>query len=224
MELSYYKYNYLFKPLIGIYLRFTTRTSHDGFKLRISPGVFHPGFFFSTNFFYTFISDLQLNNKNFLELGCGSGLLSLLAFRMGAKVTSVDINPTAVKDTVYNFETNFKEKPSVSVIESDLFNNLTTQTFDIIIINPPYFFKKATQAHEMAWYCGENGEYFEKLFRTLNDHIHKDSEVYLSLADNCDIAKIKEIAVKHGFAFRLAAQKKVKWEMNYIYNIIRTGT
>jgi 2-polyprenyl-6-hydroxyphenyl methylase/3-demethylubiquinone-9 3-methyltransferase len=38
-----------------------------------------------------------LRDRSFLDLGCGSGLFSLTAYRMGARVTSVDIDPDSVK-------------------------------------------------------------------------------------------------------------------------------
>ncbi|MCS7184811.1 MAG: 50S ribosomal protein L11 methyltransferase, partial [bacterium] len=38
----------------------------------------------------------ELKNKSFLDAGCGSGLFSLAALRLGAKVTSFDIDNEAV--------------------------------------------------------------------------------------------------------------------------------
>lgn len=38
-----------------------------------------------------------LRGKTFLDLGCGSGLFSLAAHRLGARVTSVDIDPDSVE-------------------------------------------------------------------------------------------------------------------------------
>ena len=38
-----------------------------------------------------------LRGKSFLDLGCGSGLFSLAAYRLGAAVTSVDLDPESVR-------------------------------------------------------------------------------------------------------------------------------
>src|SRR5262249_15904890 len=41
----------------------------------------------------------DLTDKTFLDIGCGSGIHSLAASRLGAKVTSVDIDPASVEAT-----------------------------------------------------------------------------------------------------------------------------
>lgn len=82
---------------------------------------------------------MPLKGKKFLELGCGSGLISIAAAKKGARVTASDINPVAVEFLVKNSEEN---KVEIEVIESDLFNDIPKQPFDIIAINPPYY-KKA---------------------------------------------------------------------------------
>jgi len=51
------------------------------------------------------------------DLGCGSGLLSLLAARLGARVTAVDLNPLCVELTRHNLSLNGL---SAEVIEGDL--------------------------------------------------------------------------------------------------------
>ena len=40
------------------------------------------------------------------------------------------------------------------------------------------------------------------------------------LAENCEIDRIKKIAEDHGFKFELLQQQKIKWELNYIFEII----
>lgn len=203
-----------------LYLRFNVGYRHDEFTLRVFPGVFHPGIYFSTGCLYNFIKSNELRNRSFLELGCGAGLISMLAFRMGANVTAVDVDPLAVKNTSSNFATNFNTATGYTIIQSDLFLNLSEKKFDIITINPPYFFKKVEANSQYAWYCGENGEYFEKLFTGLPHHIYPESSIWMILADNCDRDRISAIAAAHGFVMNVVSEKKIKWEMNYIYEIL----
>src|SRR5690606_25215055 len=82
-----------YKPLLKLYLRTEPTVNYDGFRLKVLRGVFHPTLYFSTTYLYWFLSGLNLNGTKFLELGCGSGLLSMLALRKGANVTCVDLNP-----------------------------------------------------------------------------------------------------------------------------------
>src|SRR3989338_8693399 len=71
-----------------------------------------------------------------LDMGCGSGLLSIVANRVGASVTSCDINPEAVEATIQNAERN---NASLRVLHSNLFSSIPdSEKFDIIVFNPPY--------------------------------------------------------------------------------------
>jgi ribosomal protein L11 methylase PrmA len=53
-----------------------------------------------------------LENKSFLDIGCGSGLSSLAAYKMGAcSITSVDIDPLNIENT--NFLKNKFNVPEI---------------------------------------------------------------------------------------------------------------
>jgi len=70
------------------------------------PGVFHPGLFFSTKLLIEYISEYDLNDKNILELGAGSGLISVYCAKLKANVTASDINPIAVENINQNAKLN----------------------------------------------------------------------------------------------------------------------
>lgn len=210
----------LVKPLLSAYLRRERAYRYKGFSLRISPGVFHPAFFFSSKYLFEFIDRLKLDGKACLEIGCGSGLLSLLMASKTGRVTAIDISAQAVKDTINNFERNkARLAGNYQVLQSDLFTELPPQAFEVIVINPPYFFNEAVQESQHAWNCGPNGEYFEKLFSGLANYIHAQSEVYMILADNCDIDRISAIARSHKFNLVLQEKKKIWWEVNSIFRV-----
>lgn len=215
------KYATIFlKPYLTWYLKKERITHLRGFKLTVKPTVFHPKYFFSTTYLVDFVSRLNLANKTFLEIGCGSGLISLEAYRHKAKVSCCDINEAAIISTTQNLEFNFKStKPDFYIYKSDVLEAVPKMPFDYIVINPPYFFEDVTSDSQLAWNCGKNGEYFKKLFSQLHGFIHKESQVYMILADNCDIKRIKEIAVMKHFNLSLEEQKKIKWEVNYIFKI-----
>jgi len=82
------------------------------------------------------ISALPLKGRSFIEVGCGTGLISLAAARAGAVVTAVDISPQAIAATQKNFLANGLKG---EVLLSDLFTNLQGRKFDVAVINPPYF-------------------------------------------------------------------------------------
>ena len=185
-------------------------------RLEIPPQVFHPGFFFSTRLLLQYISALALPGQRFLELGAGSGLISIQAAKKGALVTATDINPVVIDCLRRNCDRNTVK---LEIILSDLFANIQEQTFDIIAINPPYYKKQPQTMADHAWYCGENGEYFEQLFARLGKYMHKNSMVLMVLSDECDIKMISAIASGHNFSMQKKITKRSAWECLYIYQI-----
>ena len=57
------------------------------------------------------------------------------------------------------------------------------------------------------------------LFSQLSLYISNETQVYMVLADNCDINRISEIAIRYNFILNKVEEKKIKWEINYIYKI-----
>jgi release factor glutamine methyltransferase len=178
-----------------------------GLQLAVPPGVFHPGVFFSTPIFISFLQKIDFQEKTVLDVGAGSGLLALFAAQHGAVVTALDINPLAVKTAHRNAELNALP---LTAVESDLFDNLPLQLFDIILINPPYYPRAPLSAAEHAFFAGENWEYFEKLFRKLPGYIHSGALVWMILSEDCDVEKITAIAAAHSFRLTVVFEKK-KW-------------
>ncbi len=221
MNLLYHTYyKYIYKPVATVYLKSDSNITFDDFKLKILKDVFHPKLFFSSRYFYDFLKTKNLSGKLFLEIGCGSGILSLLAFRKNAKVTLTDIDPKAIENASLNFRTNFKDSfNEAEMVQSDVFSNIPQKKFDVIVVNPPYYFKKVEVDKQLAWYCGENGEYFEKFFSTLQFYVYPASDVYMVLADTAEIERIKHIAQKHKITFSVADEKQIKFEKNYIFQL-----
>ncbi len=205
-----------YKPLLVKYLSKTRAYRYRDIRLAIAPEVFHPGFFFSTKFLLQYISKLPLAGKKFLELGCGSGLISMAAAKQSALVTASDINPVAVEFLKMNSRDN---KTEMTVIQSDLFGNIPKQSFDIIAINPPYYKKEPVTAKDHAWFCGENGEYFSRLFCELAGYINTNTEVLMVINEQCDREMINGFAKKNGFALQEVYGKKNMLEQLFIFKI-----
>lgn len=203
-------------PLLKIYLARPRTYTYKDICLVIAPGVFHPKFFFSTQFLLRYINTLPLKGKTFLELGAGSGLLSFYAHKQGAIVTASDINETAVHYIGKNQESNAVK---FEAVQSDLFQKIKPQQFDVIAINPPYYKRNPITEADRAWYCGEQAEYFVHLFSQLADFINSNSLVLMVLSEDCDLKGIKEIAARHNFYFTEVKRKRIWMEMNYVFTI-----
>ncbi len=182
----------------------------------VQPGVFHPAFFFSTKLLLEQLKNCDLHGKSLLELGAGSGLISVYAAKRGAMVSASDISNRAIENVQQNAGLN---KVNVDIYRSDLFGSIEQKTFDYIIVNPPYFKKNALAEHEYAWYCGRNGEYFEKFFSQLDRYTNSGTKAFMVLSEECDIDMIKRFAKANNVKMSVVMTRKVYWERNYIYQL-----
>lgn len=205
-----------YRPLLVKYLAGTRRYAYKNIRLEVPPEVFHPGFFFSTKLLLRALSHLHLAGKTVLELGAGSGLLSIYAAKKGARVTATDINPIAVNTIRKN---RFQNGVELAVIESNLFNAVPKSRFDVILLNPPYYKKQPLTWKEYAWYCGANGEFFQQLFAGLGRYMHRQSDVLMVLCDGCDLEMIHEAARVHQFHLACVQKRRNLVEQNFIFRI-----
>ena len=199
-----------------IYTAKTRKFLYEDISIVVHPGVFHPGLFFSTKLLLDFVEKLDLNDKSFLELGAGSGIISLLAAKKNAIVYASDINKAAIKNIRENSQLNNSE---INIIQSDLFDEIKQQVFDFIIINPPFFNKEPRTEAEYAWNCGKKFEYFYKLFKSLSNYMSIKSSVFMILSETSKIDTIKSIGTEHGFQWKLVLRKRIWSEENYIFKI-----
>lgn len=186
-----------YRPLLQRYLRKGRSCRYAGLRLFIPAGVFHPAFFGSTRVMATFLQDQELQGRPLLEIGCGSGLLSLIAAGKGAEVTALDINPAAVTCCRDNAARNGLPLQS---LQSDLFDELPARRFDVILSNPPYFDGEPESPAAAAWYTGEGHRFFQRFFGRLPEYTHSGSQVWLILSESCDLEAIKAIARQHRHA------------------------
>jgi release factor glutamine methyltransferase len=205
------------KPYLQRHLRKPRRYRFRDVELVIPPGVFHPGLFFSTRFLIEYLDGFDLRGKSLWELGCGSGLISILAAQRGARVTASDVNPVAVANLREDARRN---RIDVETIESDLFAGVPVRQFDWIVINPPYYRKHPQNMAQQAWNAGERYEYFERLFAGLGDYLNEETVVCMVLSDACDVPLIRSLAQRHGLTLEQRAQKRLVIEDNWIFHVV----
>ncbi len=84
-----------------------THLEIHGHKFRIDPG---PGFGDLSHPTTSLMTDLMrahVKGRNVVDIGCGSGILSLLAAHLGAaSILAVDIDPEAISHSKHNFTLN----------------------------------------------------------------------------------------------------------------------
>ena len=213
-----YIIHHTYRPFLVKFLQHDRSYTFEGIKVTVPAGIFHPGFYFSTKLLINYLKRLETQEKKILELGCGTGLISIWCAQKGAIVTASDINQKAVEITAVNAKAN---NVSLEVVCSDLFDHLPKDHFDLIIINPPYYPKNASNDAEKAWYCGNDFQYFQKLFFQIKPHIKKGTTVYMILSDDCELNTIFNMAAQEELLLKQVYQKRYLTEKNFIYQIVQ---
>ena len=91
------------------------------------------------------------NAKKILEIGTGTGLISLMLAQrnVSAKISTIDINENAVKLASENFRNSiFNENLKVEL--KDFKNFETNENFDLVVCNPPFFEENASAKDVLA--------------------------------------------------------------------------
>ena len=125
-----------------------------------------------------------------LEVGCGSGLVSLHLARAGALVTAVDVNCEAATCAKAAAGLNGLR---LEVIRSDLFQNVPG-CFDLIVFNPPYLRGEGTEACDLAWAGGRTGT--ETLGRFLEQapaHLNPAGRIVVIVSSDMEQVPLKEM-------------------------------
>lgn len=182
----------------------------------IQPTVFSPKNTVSTKIFLNYLNTLDLENKSVLELGCGSGIISLFCASKNAKVVASDINELALDSLTSSSK---DQDLKIECIYSDLFDNIPKTKFDYILINPPYYPKTPKNIEEKAWFCGEDFEYFKKLFLQLPNQLTETTNCLLILSEDCEINSIHNIASKDALSLKKTSKTSTLFETNYIFKI-----
>jgi len=103
----------------------------DSVVVRLDPGLaFGTGTHPTTAMCLEWLDGIDLNDRSFFDFGCGSGILSIAALKLGAaRAEAVDIDLQAVSATRQNAERNSVEDRLVASIETP------ARQFDVVAAN-----------------------------------------------------------------------------------------
>ena len=124
----------------------------DKIVIEIEPKMaFGSGTHETTSMCMEYVEDKDLSGMDILDIGCGSGILSILAKKLGAKnVLACDIDPIAVSSTIDNAKIN---RVDLRAKESNLFANVEGE-YDLIFAN--------ILAEILVEMIGQSKEYIKK--------------------------------------------------------------
>jgi|TARA_B110000495_G_scaffold192071_1_gene195829 release factor glutamine methyltransferase len=168
-----------------------------------------------------------VRDKRILEIGTGTGLISLCCLQAGAHaVVATDINPQAVANAQYNlFQLDIPsttEKFDVRLVDADNSGAFaviaSNEQFDVIISNPPWEDGEVQKVADYA-FIDTQFELLESILSGLDQHLTANGEAYLAYGCVAAIREIYRRAERHG----LQVVKLDERELDSLENLFLPG-
>jgi release factor glutamine methyltransferase len=159
----------------------------------VFPGVWSPAYDWSVQYYGRHLPDVR--GKRVLDMGCGTGILGILAARAGAAaVTAVDINPEAVANANANFHR--LGLSEVRAIESDAFTKVSG-IFDVVLFNAPFHGVRPRDMLERAC-ADENYTTLRHFFRDLGTHLDQGGIACVGFSESGDLDLFRQLVDRAG--------------------------
>lgn len=173
-----------YRELLNKALKVKEKEFHEikGVKFIIYPEVFSPKIFDSTDFLIEHLNILE--GGKVLEIGCGTGIVSIFAAKKAGKVIATDISPKAVQNAMENIES-YKLNSKIDVRFGDLFEPVKREKFDRIFWNFPlgYTEKEITSLPERQLF-DKNYSTLRIFLRELRSHLNPNGIAYITFSAN----------------------------------------
>jgi len=177
---------------------------------------------------YLFLDVILEDNKSkminsALEIGAGSGYVSLGIYNLVNKIILTDINPIVI-----NYLNKLKEKYNlnkIEVISSDLLKNIPKSiVFDVIIFNPPYVpSEKVPLSTELDKLSTDGGQFGRKIIirflADLRKHLAKDGCCYLLISSFNNPHYLYKQILKNNLTYKILKERNIFFEKLIVLKI-----
>lgn len=170
---------------------------------------------------------VQQSIFHILEMGAGSGEISFSLPPQHTIILCVDVNPVAV-----NYMCTRKEKDmrtNISLLQSDLFENIPQQKFDLIFFNTPYLPDEEIDAetgpvHDIALHGGPNGnEVCLRFLEEAREYLADDGVIFVLVSSLGGAKQVKERALELYGVCEPVASERLFMEELIVYRIAQSG-
>jgi len=134
-----------------------------------------------------------------LDVGTGSGVIAIFACYLGAgKVLAVDVNPFAIKSATYNAKLHGFDK-IMTVMKSNLFQEIVPEKFDVITANLPFRKKMANDVVASSQWDTDFATN-KQFFKQVEGYLKPNGRIYFSQSSFGEVDEFKKIAAAAGFS------------------------
>ncbi|MHA1267677.1 MAG: HemK2/MTQ2 family protein methyltransferase [Candidatus Helarchaeota archaeon] len=181
---------------------------YQGLKIQLNRNVYPP-----SDDTYLLAENLLVEPGDLvLEIGTGTGLISLIAAKTAQKVIATDVTPEAITLALHNIHLN-QMGHKIELRQGDLFTPiLQGEKFDLILFNPPYLPIDRTQMNSLpapltrAWNGGITGRfYIDPFIEECRNFLNKGGRVQLIQSSLSDIKKSCQLFQINGFEVKIHA-------------------
>ena len=172
----------------------------------------------------------QTDPSTVVDIGCGSGCLSLLArqeLSEQAELYASDLLPEAVATTKLNLQRLLPDSDTVRVMPAgDLFDPFPSHQFDVIIFNAPWVVARVRNRAELAIH-DEKQVTVKRFFAQVSNFLKPDGTILLGYADASGpkaIENLETIIAEAGFKEEALFKRRIathrskrKWEQIRVY-------
>lgn len=150
-----------------------------GMKIFVEPGVYQTS---GDSELMVEVVNIE-KDQNFLEIGCGTGIVSIAVAKRATNGVGVDISEQAVANAHRNAEA--QKVKNLELLVSNVFEKVT-EDFDVIICNPPYTKHEVRDNIDRMFWDPED-EMKRTFFKEVGDHLKQGGKIYFGWADFADI-------------------------------------
>lgn len=185
-----------------------------GVPFVVLPEVFNPGLFPTGEFLAEQYPKLPAG-ASVLDMGTGSGIGAVLSARYAGRVKAVDINPAAVRCATINALLNHVED-QVCAQQSDLFETLNGEKFDVVLFNPPFFRGKPKDAEDHAW---RGMDVVERFAAQLANHLKPNGYALVILSTNGETPAFLQAFRENNLIVEVVAERDIISETLTVYRL-----
>ena len=184
------------------------------FEIEVLEGVYKPRE--DSELLAEVLNKEELQGNHALDMGCGSGIQSIILAKKGFDVISVDVNTTALENVKLNAEKN-NVSGKITPLKSDLFENVSGK-YDVIVFNPPY-----VESEELKWKEVDGGrkgrEILDKFLQGVESYLNKEGVCYFLQSSLNGIEETEKILDDNEMTFEIAGKKKLFFEELIVFKV-----